>query len=161
MFAGNQKSWFWNPKLTFLLQFSLQYFTWQFNGSVFDTMMDSSEQVLNNGNRAGLAQWGVFRTRKSTLISDVIFLFTTKLILYPSITFRQVHTARSWEDDIWNGHRNADRNPRWWWDFSQLVKIEKLKFLGILRHKFEVRFCFNVTSSVSRCTNLNRDFGVI
>jgi len=32
--------------------------------------------------------------------------------------------ARSREDETQNGERNANRNPEWWGDFSQLVKIE-------------------------------------
>jgi len=36
--------------------------------------------------------------------------------------------------------RNANRNPEWWGDLTQLVKIEKLKFLGISRYKFKLRF---------------------
>jgi len=35
---------------------------------------------------------------------------------------------------------NGNRNPEWWGDFSQLVKIEKIKFLGISRYKVELRF---------------------
>jgi len=33
-------------------------------------------------------------------------------------------TARSLEDETRNGERNANRNPEWWKDCSQLVKIE-------------------------------------
>jgi len=49
-------------------------------------------------------------------------------------------TARSREDETRNGERNANRNPEWWGDFGQFVKIEKIKFLGISRYKFELRF---------------------
>ena len=49
-------------------------------------------------------------------------------------------TARSLEDETRNGERNANRIPEWWGDFGQLVKIEKIKFLGILRYKVELRF---------------------
>jgi len=45
-----------------------------------------------------------------------------------------------------NARRNTNRNPDLWADFSQLVKIEKLKFLGISLHKFEVRFWLNLNS---------------
>jgi len=31
-----------------------------------------------------------------------------------------------------------NRNPEWWGDFSQLVEIEKLKFLSISRYKFKI-----------------------
>jgi len=34
----------------------------------------------------------------------------------------------SHEDEFRNDRRNANRNPDWWGDFSQLVEIEKLKF---------------------------------
>jgi len=43
-------------------------------------------------------------------------------------------------------------------DFSQLVEIEKLKFLCISRYKFKLRFWLNLNSSVSPGTNSNRDF---
>jgi len=33
---------------------------------------------------------------------------------------RETSTARSREDETPNGHRNANRNPEWWGDFSQL-----------------------------------------
>jgi len=33
-------------------------------------------------------------------------------------------TASSLEDEIRNGAKHANRNPEWWGDFSQLVKIE-------------------------------------
>ena len=45
--------------------------------------------------------------------------------------------------------------------FSELVKIENLKFLGISRYKFEMRFWLNLNSSVSRGTNSNPDIGLI
>ena len=32
------------------------------------------------------------------------------------------------------------RNPEWWGDFSQLVKIEKIKSLGISQYKVKLRF---------------------
>jgi len=38
-------------------------------------------------------------------------------------------TARSVEDETRNDRWNANRNPEWWGDFSQLVEIEKLKFM--------------------------------
>jgi len=49
-------------------------------------------------------------------------------------------TARLLEDETRNGERNANRNPECWGDFSQLVKIEKIKFLGISQYKVELRF---------------------
>ena len=42
-------------------------------------------------------------------------------------------TARSVEDEIRNAELNGNRNPECWGDFSQLVKIEKIKYLGISR----------------------------
>jgi len=38
-------------------------------------------------------------------------------------------TDRSLVDETRNDRRNANRNPEWWGDFSQLVEIEKLKFI--------------------------------
>jgi hypothetical protein len=35
---------------------------------------------------------------------------------------------------------DTNRNPEWWGDFGQLVKIEQLKFLGILWYKVDLRF---------------------
>ena len=49
-------------------------------------------------------------------------------------------TARSVEDETRNVELNGNRNPEWWGDFSQLVKIEKIKFLGISLYKVELRF---------------------
>jgi len=53
---------------------------------------------------------------------------------------RAVCTARSVEDETQNAELNGNRNPEWWGDFSQLVKIEKTEFLGISRYKVELRF---------------------
>ena len=49
-------------------------------------------------------------------------------------------TARSVEDETRNAGLNGIQNPEWWGDFSQLVKIEKIKFLGISRCKVQLRF---------------------
>ena len=49
-------------------------------------------------------------------------------------------TARSLEDETQNVERNANRNPECWENFSQLVKIEKIKFLGISQFKVKLRF---------------------
>ena len=67
-------------------------------------------------------------------------------------------TTRSVEDQTPNARRNPNRNPEWWGDFSQLVEIEKLRFLRISRYKFKLRFWLNLNSSVSPGTNSNRDF---
>ena len=58
-------------------------------------------------------------------------------ILQPPV---KIDTPRSREDETRNEQQNANRNPETNGDFSQLVKIEKLKFLGISRYKFELRF---------------------
>ena len=44
------------------------------------------------------------------------------------------------EDETRNAELNGNRNPECWGDFSQLVKIEKIKYLGISRYKVELRF---------------------
>jgi len=79
--------------------------------------------------------------------------------MYNSLKYMYV-TARCREDETRNARRNANRNPEWWGDCSQLVKIEKLNFCGILRYKFELRFWLNLNSYVSRCTLSNPDFGL-
>ena len=66
--------------------------------------------------------------------------------------------ARSVEDETRNDRRNANRNPEWWGDLSQLVEIEKLKFIGISRYKFKLKFWLNLNSSVSPSSNSNCDF---
>ena len=48
-------------------------------------------------------------------------------------------TARSVEDETGNTEFNGNRNPEWWGDFSNLVKIEKIEFFGIARYKDEMR----------------------
>ena len=74
-------------------------------------------------------------------------------------TYRQVGpTARSVEDETRNDRRNANRNPERWGDFSQLVEIEKLIFVGISRYKFKLRFWLNLNTSVFPSTNSNCDF---
>ena len=70
-------------------------------------------------------------------------------------------TARSREDETRNARRNANRIHECWGDFSQLVKIEKIKFLGISWYKLELKFSLNLNSSVSCGTNSNPDFGLI
>ena len=67
-------------------------------------------------------------------------------------------TARSREEETRNARRNSNRNPEWWGDYSQLVKIEKLEFLCISRYKLKLRFWLNLNTSVSCGTNSNPDF---
>jgi len=69
-----------------------------------------------------------------------------------------ISTAQSVENETRNDHRNAHRNPEWWGEFVQLVEIAKLKFIGISRYKFKLRFWLNMNSSVSSSTNSNCDF---
>jgi len=69
-------------------------------------------------------------------------------------------TARSVEDETRNDRRNANRNPEWWGVFSQLVEIEKLKFLCISRYKFKLRFWLNLNFFGSPGTNSNLMLGV-
>ena len=49
-------------------------------------------------------------------------------------------TARSVQDETRNAEFNGNQNPECWGDFSQLVRIEKLEYLGISRYKVELRF---------------------
>ena len=39
-------------------------------------------------------------------------------------------TARSVEDETRNAELNGNHNPECWGDFSQLVKMENIKYLG-------------------------------
>ena len=52
----------------------------------------------------------------------------------------RVGTARSVEDETRNAELNGNRNPEWWGDISQFVKIEKIQSLGISQYKVELRF---------------------
>ena len=49
-------------------------------------------------------------------------------------------TARSVEDETRNVKFNGNRNPEWWGDFFELLKIEEIKFLDISRYTVELRF---------------------
>jgi len=80
---------------------------------------------------------------------------------FPFKQLSSFRTARSREEQTRNARGNANRNPEWWGDFSQLVKIETIRFLGISRYKFESRIWLNLNFSVSRSTNSNPDFGLI
>jgi len=75
--------------------------------------------------------------------------------------YEYTHTARSVEDETRNAELNDNRNPEWWGNFSRLVKIQKIKFLGISRYKVELRFWLNLNSEISRGTNSNWDFCLI
>jgi len=77
------------------------------------------------------------------------------------LLWRHTATARSVEDETRNAELNGNRNPEWWWHFSQLVKIEKIKFLGISRYKVELRFWLDLNSEVSSGTNSNWDVCLI
>jgi len=44
------------------------------------------------------------------------------------------------EDETQNAELNGNRNPEWWGDISQFVKIEKIQSLGISQYKVELRF---------------------
>ena len=64
-------------------------------------------------------------------------------------------------DETWNAELNGNRNPECWGDFCQLVKIEKMKFLGMSQYKVELRFWWELNSEVSRGTNSDWDFCLI
>ena len=49
-------------------------------------------------------------------------------------------TDRSVEDATQNAELNGNQNAEWWVDLIQLVKIEKIRFLGISRYTAELRF---------------------
>jgi len=70
-------------------------------------------------------------------------------------------SARSVEDETQNDRQNANRYPEWWGDFSQLVEIEKLKFIGISRYKLKLKFWLNMNAAVSPSTNSNCDFSFV
>jgi len=63
------------------------------------------------------------------------FLFFSFFAQRPSPRWDRAGTARSVEDGTRNAELNGNRNPEWWGDFSQLAKIDKIKFLGISRYK--------------------------
>jgi hypothetical protein len=65
------------------------------------------------------------------------------------------------EEENRNSELNGNRNPEWWGDFSQLVQIEKIKFLGISRYKVKLRFWLDFNSEVSCSTNSGWDFDLI
>jgi len=65
------------------------------------------------------------------------------------------------EDETRNAQLNGNRNPECWGDFSRLVKIEQIRFLGISRYKVWLRFWLDLNSEVSCSTNSNWDFFLI
>ena len=70
-------------------------------------------------------------------------------------------TARSVEDETRNAALNGNRNPEWWGDFSQIVEIEKIKFLGISRYKVKLRFWLDLKCGLFCGTNSKWDFCLI
>jgi len=91
------------------------------------------------------------------LRENFLFFWWLSCLLH-SLSNKCCFTARSREEETRNARRNSNRNPEWWKDYSQLVKIEKLKFLDISRYKFKLRFWLNLNTSVSCGTNSNPDF---
>jgi len=88
------------------------------------------------------------------------------LIRSPSVVYQRIKPMHEGPTRVssflaQNACRNANQNPEWRGYFSQLVKIEKLKFLSISWYKFELRFWFNLNSSVSRGTKSNPYLGLI
>jgi len=64
-------------------------------------------------------------------------------------------------DKTRNAEWNGNRNSKWWGDFSQLVKIEKIKSFGISRYKVKLRFWMDLNSEETCGTNSNWDFCLI
>jgi len=87
-----------------------------------------------------------FWSQKSVLRPALLARFSGRIrkskFLTHGVLSGNCHTARgrSMEDETRNAELNGNRNPEWWGDFSHLVKIEKIKFLGISRYKVELRF---------------------
>ena len=99
------------------------------------------------GGDVRLVEFVIFVTTLTVIFRLTVqknFCHTQKSIIFPltdaSTSWGEGSVPRSLEDETRNGEKNANRNPEWWGDFSQPVKIEKIKFLGILRHKVELRF---------------------
>ena len=76
---------------------------------------------------------GLFSEKRPIILRSLLIVVTP---YYKTLQY----TARSVEDETPNARWNPYRNPEWWGDFSQLVEIEKLKFLCISRYKFKLRF---------------------
>ena len=66
--------------------------------------------------------------------------------------------ARSVKNKTRNAELNGNRNPEWWGNLGQLVKIEKFKFLGIWRYKVQLRFWLCLYSGVSCNTKFELRF---
>jgi len=99
-------------------------------------------------------------------LSDLLAIFNFFCSLedsrFPSHSHNFVRiTARSVEVGTRNAELNGNRNPECWGDFNQLVKIEKIIYLGISRYKVELRFWLDLNSKVSRGTNSHWDFCLI
>jgi len=72
-------------------------------------------------------------------------------------------TARSLEDETRNGERNANRNPEWWRDFSQLqIQIkQKSQFEFVPRDTSEFKSNQNLNSTVYREIPRNLIFSML
>jgi len=69
-----------------------------------------------------------------------MYVYVNVYGMHNKFVYRLIDTAHSVENETRNDRRNANRNPEWWADFSQLSKSK------------------NSNSSVSRGTNSNRYF---
>jgi len=67
------------------------------------------------------------------------------------------------EDETRNGQRNANRNPEWWEDLSQLqIQINpKSQFEFVLRNTEEFKFNGNLNSKLYREIPRNLSFSIL
>jgi len=72
-------------------------------------------------------------------------------------------TALSMEDETRNARRNANRNPEWWGDFSQLqIQIKpKFGFEFVPRDTEEFKFDQNLNSNLYREIPRNLSFSIL
>jgi len=107
--------------------------------------------------------WGV-QCKKKTILNMIWLIQPFRgWLMIAFITRKSNLVPLLVEDETRNAEWNGNRNLEWWRDFSQLVKIENIKFLGISRYrdKVELRFWLDKNSEVSCDTNSNWDFGLI